>query len=148
MAKKELTNRQLSEILGYALERAEKNINQSVNALETERKRIESFKVDTNSAERMFKEADANFKQSLSIYSSELIKLQQTKPKWLQVKDSLLIGTLVLLIVFIGGLAGSFYYKLNKIEEENKNLNSIVNDVSRFFREHPKEKKTFEEWNK
>lgn len=145
---KELTNRQLSEILGYALERAEKNINQSVNILESERKRIETFKVDTNSAEKIFKEADSNFKESLDIYVSELRKLQETKPKWLQVKDWLLTGTLVLLVIMIGGLAGSFYYKLNKVEEENKKLENIVNNVSTFFGEHPKEGEIFLEWNK
>lgn len=148
MAKKELTNRQLSEILGYALERAEKNINESVRTLESERKRIEVFKVDTNSAERIFKEADANFKQSLSIYTSELRKLQEMKPKWMQVKDWFLISALSLLVVISVGLAISFYYKLNKLESENEKLNNIVDNVSNFFGEHPKEGETFKEWNK
>lgn len=145
---KELTNRQLSEILGYALERAEKNINQSVDALECERKRIETFKVDTDSAERIFKEADNNFKETLSAYSSDLRKLQETKPKWLQVKDYLLIVSLFLLVFISLGLAISFYLKQSKLEEENNNLNNAVNNISKFFREHPNEKKTFEEWRK
>jgi len=145
---KELTNRQLSEILGYALERAEKNINQSVDALESERKRIETFKVDTDSAERIFKEADNNFKETLRVYSSDLRKLQETKPKWLQVKDYLLIVSLFLLVFISLGLAISFYLKQSKLEEENKKLNNVVNNISKFFREHPNEKTTFEEWKK
>ena len=45
---KELTNRQLAEAVGYALEKAESNLNASVKKLEEERKRIESFSIDTN----------------------------------------------------------------------------------------------------
>lgn len=145
---KELTNRQLSEILGYALERAEKNINQSVDALDRERKRMEIFKVDTDSAERIFKEADGNFKETLRSYSSDLRKLQETKPKRLQVKDYLLIGSLFLLVFISLGLPVSFYLKQSKLEEENNNLNNAVNNISKFFRENPIEKKTFDEWNK
>jgi len=145
---KELTNRQLSEILGYALERAEKNINQSVSVLESERKRIETFKVDTNSAERIFREADENFKKTLRMYSSDLKKLQETKPKWLQVKDLLLTGTLVLLVLISGGLAGSLYYKLNEIEEENIQLKDIFEHMDKFYQENPKEKEAFDKWNR
>jgi len=145
---KELTNRQLSEILGYALERAEKNINQSVSVLESERKRIETFNVDTNSAERIFREADENFKKTLRMYSSDLKKLQETKPKWLQVKDLLLTGTLVLLVLISGGLAGSLYYKLNEIEEENIQLKDIFEHMDKFYQENPKEKEAFDKWNR
>jgi len=141
---KELTNRQLSEILGYALERAEKNINQSVDALEIERKRIETFKVNTDSAERIFKEADNNFKETLRAYSSDLRKLQETKPKWLQVKDYLLIVSLFLLVFISLGLAISFYLKQSKLEEENKNLNNIFERMDNFYKENPKEKEAFD----
>ena len=55
---KELTNRQLAEALAYALERAEKNMNQSISKLGSERKRIEEFRIDTESSERLFKDAN------------------------------------------------------------------------------------------
>lgn len=145
---KELTNRQLSEILGYALERAEKNISQSVEALESERKRIENFKVDTESADRIFKEADKRFKDTLSGSISEFKRLQEEKPKWLQIKDWILIGALSLLVLLNGGLAIRFYYKQSQLEETNAKLTNIVDNLSDFFGEHPKERKVFEEWNK
>ena len=43
---KELTNRQLAEAVGYALEKAESNLNASVKKLEEERKRIETVVID------------------------------------------------------------------------------------------------------
>jgi len=59
-----------------------------------------------------------------------------------------LIGSLSLLVVISLGLAVSFYYKLNQVEEENIKLNNAVNNVSTFFEENPKEKESFQRWNK
>lgn len=148
MGKKDLTSRQQMEILSYALERAEDNIRKSVDALENERKKIEIFKVDTAGIEKVYKDASECLDKLSSKRIGEMKELHREKPKWLQIKDMLLIGSLVLLFLISTVFSISSYYKQNKLEEENVKLNNIVNNLSTFFGEHPKEAKTFEEWNK
>ena len=148
MGKKDLTSRQQMEILSYALERAEDNIKKSVDALENERKRIEIFKVDTEGIEKSYKDASEQFDKLSSKRIAEIKELHREKPKWLQAKDWLLVGSLVLLFLISAVFSISSYYKQSKLEEENARLNNIVNNLSNFFGEHPKEAKTFEEWNK
>ena len=145
---KELTNRQFAEGLGYALSKAEVNVNKAVSKLEDERKKIEAFSVDTEGIDKMFKDADKRFKETLSIYVSDLRKMQETKPKWLKFKDGLLVGALVLLLAVSVGFIVSFYYKLSDVEQEKAKIERIANNLVDFFEEHPKEKKAFEEWNK
>lgn len=136
------------EILSYALERAEDNIKKSVDALESERKKIEIFKVDTEGIEKVYKDASDQLEKLSSKRIAEMKELHSEKPKWLQVKDVLLIGSLVLLFLISAVFSVSSYYKQSKLEEENAKLNNIVNNLSDFFGEHPKEANTFEEWNK
>ena len=148
MGKKDLTSRQQMEILSYALERAEDNIRRSVDALENERKKIEIFKVDTAGIEKVYKDASEHLDKLSSKRIAEMKELHREKPKWLHIKDVLLIGSLFLLFVISAGFSVSSYYKQSKLEEENAKLNNIVNNLSNFFGEHPKEAKVFEEWNK
>ena len=148
MGKKDLTSRQQMEILSYALERAEDNIRKSVQALENERKRIEIFKVDTDGIEKSYKDASEQFEKLSNKRIAEMKEMHKEKPKWLQAKDWLLVGSLVLLFVISAVFSIRSYYKQNKLEEENAKLNNIVNNLSDFFGEHPKEAKTFEEWNR
>lgn len=148
MGKKDLTSRQQMEILSYALERAEDNIKKSVDALENERKRIEIFKVDTEGIEKSYKDASEQFDKLSGKRIAEMKEMHEKIPKWLQAKDWLLVGSLALLFVISAGYSVRSYYKQNKLEEENAKLNNIVNNLSNFFGEHPKEAKTFEEWNK
>lgn len=145
---KELTNRQFAEGLGYALSKAEGNINKAVSKLESERKKVEAFSVDTEGIEKIYKDADDRFKETLRVYVSDLEKVQKTKPKWLQLKDGLLVGALVVLLAVSTGFVISFYYKLNKVEQEKANIERVANNLVNFLEEHPKEKKVFEEWNK
>lgn len=145
---KELTNRQLAEGLGYALSKAEVSINKAVSKLESEREKIETFSVDIEGIERVYKNADERFQETLRVYVSDLRRVKETKPKWLKIKDWLLIGALSGLLVISVGFVISFYYEQNRLERENARLNNIVNNLSNFFGKHPKEAKTFEEWNK
>lgn len=96
----------------------------------------------------MFKDADKRFKETLSVYVSDLRKVQETKPKWLRLKDGLLVGALVLLLAISTRFLFSFYYKLSEVEQEKAKIERIVNNLVDFFEEHPKEKKAFDEWNK
>lgn len=145
---KELTNRQFAEGLGYALSKAEVNVNKAVSKLENERKKIEAFSVDTEGIDKMFKDADERFKEAVRIYLSDLRKVQETKPKWLKVKDGLLIGSLVILLAVSTGFLFSFHYKLSEVEQEKAKIERQANNLVDFFEEHPKEKKTFEDWCK
>lgn len=148
MGKKDLTSRQQMEILSYALERAEDNIRKSVDALENERKKIEIFKVDTEGIEKVYKDAGDQLEKLSSKRIAEMKELHEKKPKWLQAKDWLLVGSLCVLLAISVGFTIRLYYKLSKVEEENKNLYLDLQYVDKFFKEHPKEKKTLEEWNK
>ena len=73
---KELTNRQLAEAVGYALEKAESNLNASVKKLEEERKRIESFSIDTNRVSSLFEQANRSFEQTTK---ENINRLEQIK---------------------------------------------------------------------
>lgn len=144
---KELTNRQLGEALGYALGEAGRNMKKIVSQLESERKRIEGFSVDTISIEKTFRDANEAFKKTSDEYVSEMRKIQNAKPKWMKIKDWVLIGAFVLLVVGFSGISIYFYFENKKLEEEKVKLENATSNVIHFFEENTKQKEMFDKWN-
>jgi hypothetical protein len=145
---KELTNRQLAEALAYALERAEKNINQSVSKLESERKRIEEFRIDTESSERLFKDANLALNKTAKELVLDLEKMRKTKPKSVEIKEWILYGFMIL-CTFGSLVFGGYQLSMRSgIEKQNAQMQETFEHLQKFFQENPKEKETFEKWNK
>lgn len=143
---KELTNRQLAEAVGYALEKAERNLNASVIKLEKERKRIESFKVDTHSADQLFKDANEAFRLTSNKCVADLDRIKSTKTKEVQIKEW--IFYFFMLLATLGSLiwGGYSYYQKSELEKQNKKMQESFNNVYDFFEENPKQKEGFKKW--
>lgn len=130
---KELTNRQLAEAVGYALEKAESNLKNSVKKLEEERKRIESFSIDTNKVSSLFEQANRSFEQTSQQSIDRLQHIQNNKPKEVQVKEWITycfmilatFGSIVLMILAI--------ISKNEVQEENKKLKETISYVNKYF---------------
>ena len=135
MGKKDLTSRQQMEILSYALERAEDNIKKSVDALENERKRIEIFKVDTEGIEKSYKDASEQFDKLSGKRIAEMKEMHEKRPKWLQAKDWLLVGSLALLFVISAGYSVRSYWGSVSIFHKcySKSFYTIINQINERF---------------
>jgi len=144
---KELTNRQLAEAVGYALEKAEANLNDSVKKLEDERQRIESFSIDTNNIKALFDEANKEFDRTSRECINRLEKIKNNKPKEVEIKEWIYfsftvlatLGSILLMILAI--------ISKNDAQEENKKLKDIITNVDQYFKENTKAKEEFYKWN-
>lgn len=144
---KELTNRQLAEAVGYALEKAESNLNASVKRLEQERKRIESFSIDTNSVKALFEQGNKVFEQTTREAINRLEQIKNNRPREVEIKEWFFYGFMTLTTFLSLGFAIYFGLSNNKLEEENKGLKSTIGLVNKYFRENPKAKDQFDKWN-
>jgi len=145
---KELTNRQLAEAIGYALEKLEVNLNTSVKKIEQERKRIESFSIDTDKVRSLFDQANKNFEQTTRESINRLEQIKNNRSREIEIKEWIFysfmifatIGSIVLAVITI---------KLkNDVEEENRKLKNTIEYVNKYFSDNPKEKQMFDRWNK
>lgn len=145
---KELTNRQFAEGLGYALSKAEGNINKAVIKLETERKKIETFSIDTNSAREVFSDANKAFKETSDRCIADLYKIRNSKPKEVQIKDWIFYGFMI--FATIGSLiwGGVSYLDKSSMEKKNAEMQSTFNRVNDFFDANAKQREAWEQWNK
>jgi len=145
---KELTNRQLAEAVGYALEKAESNLNDSVKKMEQERTRIEAFSINTDNIKDLFDQANRSFQQTTRDSIDRLERIRNNKSKEVEFKEwiyfSFVIlatfGSILLLIMTI--------IRKNEVLDENKKLKETISYVNQYFNENPKQKEMFEKWNK
>lgn len=144
---KELTNRQLAEAVGYALEKAEANLNDSLKRIEEERKKIESFSIDTNTVKSLFEEGNKVFEQTTREAIKRLEQIKKNRPLEVEIKEWFFYGFMLFAVVLCVGLAINFKLSNDKLEEENKALKSTISLVNKYFRENPKAKEQFEKWN-
>lgn len=145
---KELTNRQLAEAVGYALEKAEGNLNDSVKKLEDERKRIESFSIDTNNIKALFEDANREFEQTSRDSINRLERIKNNKPKEVEIKEWIFFSFMILATFGSVLLMILSIMSKNEVQEENKKLKQTVSYVNQYFNENPKQKELFDQWNK
>lgn len=145
---KELTNRQLAEALGYALEKAESNLNDSVKKLEEERKRIESFSIDTNKVSSLFEQANKSFEKTTKQSIDRLQRIQNNRPKEVQVKEWIFYCFMILATLGSISLAVLAIINKNEAVDENKKLKETITYVNQYFNENPKQKEMFDKFKK
>jgi len=145
---KELTNRQFAEGLGYALSKAEGNINKAVIKLETERKKIETFSIDTNSAREVFSDANKAFKETSDRCVADLYKIRNSRPKEVEIKDWIFYGFMIIATIGSLTLGGISYLAKLSMEKKNAEMQETFNKVSDFFEANPKQSEVWEQWNK
>lgn len=144
---KELTNRQLAEAVGYALEKAESNLNDSVKKMEEERKKIESFSINTNNIKALFDEANKEFERTSTDCINRLEKIKNNKPKEVEVKEWIyfsftILATLGSILFMIMSILSK-----NEAQEETEKLKGIITNVDQYFSENPKAKEEFYKWS-
>lgn len=144
---KELTNRQLAEAVGYALEKAEANLNDSLKRIEEERKRIESFSIDTNKVSALFEQANKSFEQTSQQSIDRLERIKNSKPKEVEVKEWIFFSFMILATLGSILLMIMTIFSKNEVLEENKKLKQTVSYVNQYFKENPKQKEMFDKWS-
>jgi len=145
---KELTNRQLAEAVGYALEKAESNLNDSVKKMEQERTRIEAFSINTDNIKDLFDQANRSFQQTTRDSIDRLERIRNNKSKEVKLKEwiffSFMIlatfGSIILMIMTI--------ISKNEVQDENKKLKQTISYVNQYFNENPNAKEEFDRWSK
>jgi len=144
---KELTNRQLAEALGSALDQTERNIKQSVKKLESERERIESFSINTEELKNAYNLGNKNLKETVQKLLSEVERVKKIKPKSDDLKSFFLY--IFMFIATIGSLSfGLFkYFDNEELVKQNAELRNTFNTLQQFFDEEPKAKNILDEWN-
>lgn len=145
---KELTNRQLAEAVGYALEKAESNLNASVKKLEEERKRIESFSIDTNRISSLFEQANKSFGQTTKESINRLEQIKREKPFEIKLKEWIIYVFMGLAVIGSITLAVLAIINKNEAVDENKKLKDTISYVNQYFRENSKQKELFDKWGK
>lgn len=145
---KELTNRQLAEALGYALEKAESNLNASAKRLEQERKRIEAFSIDTHTVKELFEDGNRVFEQTTKQSIDRLQRIQNNRPKEVEVKEWIFYCFMILATFGSISLAVLAIINKNEAVDENKKLKESITYINQYFRENPKAKDLFDKWNK
>lgn len=144
---KELTNRQLAEAVGYALEKAEANLNDSLKRIEEERKRIESFSIDTNKVSALFEQANRSFEQTTQQSINRLERIRNNKPKEVEIKEWIFFSFMILATLGSILLMIMTIFSKNEVLEENKKLKENISYVNKYFNENPKQKEEFYKWN-
>ena len=125
-----------------------KDESQRKRFLEEERKRIESFSIDTNRVSSLFEQANRSFEQTTKENINRLEQIKKEKPFEIQLKEWILY-------VFMGlAVIGSIFFAVlaiinkNEAVDENKKLKETINYVNQYFRENPNQKELFDKWNR
>lgn len=144
---KELTNRQFAEGLGYALSKAEVNINKAVSKLENERKKIESFSINTEDVNRLYVDANKALKETSDKCVADFYKMRNSKSKEVEVKEWIFYGFMI--IATFGSLiwGGTSYLDKSRMEKHNSEMEATFKHVNDFFEKNPKQREIFERWS-